>query len=103
MRRYTSEHISKLISEQFDKDKMLTSVRAHQLVEEYWNNLPDPRLRAINISIHINDSRAMVISCPSSVILHYVRRQRTMIEEFYAALFQQLEISGLEITLSECQ
>lgn len=101
MRRYTSDHISKLLREQFDRDEMLSRIKAQQLIEDYWEKLPDPRLQAIDISLNISDDSKMVVNCPSSVILHYLRQQRARIEKHYEQLFQKLEISGLEIFLSE--
>lgn len=101
MRRYTSDHISIILKEKCDELELYNMAKMHQQLKEQWKHIPDPRLRTIAIDFFITKERKLIIECPSSVLLNYVRRQSPLISNHLATFVSEFEITSIEITLGD--
>lgn len=99
MRKYTSDHISKLLDEKRDELELLSLIKKHQVLKSAWDKIPDPRLKRVNIELMITNEGTLIIQCPSSVLLNYVRRQRSMIISHLSSFMREYKIKSLEIVL----
>ncbi|MDN4753004.1 DciA family protein [Porphyromonadaceae bacterium W3.11] len=99
MRKYTSDHIGKLLGEKRDELDLLSMIKKHQALKMTWDKIPDPRLKKIDIEFMITNEGTLTIQCPSSVLLNYVRRQRSMITNHLSSFMREYEIKNLEIVL----
>lgn len=95
MKRYTTESVSAIISSMAQELPVLELFELHQSIKQVWQMLPDERLRALPLTLHIDEQRRLVISTPSTVHLSYLRAQRPLIEEHLAPHWADWKITAL--------
>lgn len=99
MRKYTSEHIGKILKKKSKEMELLVLVGKYQKLKEIWAKIPDPTLQKLEPEFLITKEGKLIIQCPSSVQLNYLRRQGTLIQRHLEVFMAEEAITSLEIAL----
>lgn len=99
MRRYTTDHISKLIEQKREELGILKLAEQYSKLETIWKEIPDPTLQRLEIEHEITQEGKLRVLCSSSVALTYLRGQRSLLERELAQFMDSEGLSTLEIVL----
>lgn len=101
MRIYKPEKVSEILSEMKESSGLLQILEAHKQLKKVWQKIPDPTLKGLDLVVSLDTNGILLIECPSSVTLYYVRSRQGMIESFLHEQMQEFPIRQVNITLSK--
>ncbi len=101
MRIYKVEKVDEILSKMTESLGFLMLAQLHKSLGEAWKKIPDSTLRELDLAISINTDGTLLIECPSSVALTYVRNRRKMIADHLKAEMKGHSIQQINITLSK--
>lgn len=99
MRKYTTDHISKLMHQYCEETDLFQLMQTLQELSQLWSSLPDPALRKLQLEATLTTDGVLSFQCPSSVILSYCRRQQQLIEQHLGPFMEQHQITRITFQL----
>lgn len=99
MRIYKPEKVSEILGEMKESSGLLQILEAHKQLKMVWKKIPDPTLKELDLVVSLDTKGVLLIECPSSVALYYVRSRQEMIKSFLHEQMPTIPIQQVNITL----
>lgn len=99
MRIYKPEKVSEVLREMKESSGLLQILEVHKQLKKVWQEIPDPTLKELDLVVSLDTNGILLIECPSSVALYYVRSRQEMIKSFLHEQMPKFPIQQVNITL----
>lgn len=100
MKKFTTDHISKIIQDSRQANSLLLIAEIQKEIIHLWESVNDPILNRVKVEIYLENG-GLVFCCFSSVVLNYLRRKRLFLSHHFNGFMENNGIHKIEIILGE--